>query len=110
MWVAEKSACVSFLLHGTRYLMPSVTSREREIIPAAIRTAEKSLLRVVLDDELLGQRHVDLRAVRQLMNHDALALPDHLQPARNRPLPRGLPRDLERHGVQRFVPHLDDVV
>src|ERR1700751_2379058 len=97
----EISIC-SFLLHGTRYLMP------RD--PAAIRTAEKSLLRVVLDDELLGQRHVDLGAVRQLVNQDALALPDHLQPAWHRSLPGGFARDLKRHGVQRRVAHVDDVV
>jgi hypothetical protein len=45
-----------FLLHGTRYLMPR--------FPTAIWTAQKVLLRVELDDQLLGERHVDLRTFR----------------------------------------------
>src|SRR4051812_40634895 len=68
------------------------------------------LLRVVLDDQLLGERDVDLCALGQLVDQDALPLPHHLQPARNRTVARRLPRDLERHGVQRSIPNIDDVV
>ena len=38
-----------------------------------------ALLRVELDDQLLLQRDVDLRALRQLVHEDALTLADNLQ-------------------------------
>src|SRR5690625_469435 len=89
------------LLLSTRYLMP---------FGALGDAAPSELLRVELDDQLLGERHVDLRALRQLVNQDALPLPDHLQPARDRTVARGLPGDLERHAVDRLVLDVDDVV
>src|ERR1700751_5456670 len=94
------------LLLGTRYLMPL------RCLPGRVAVAEDCsfLLRVVLDDQLLSERHLDLRTLRQLVDQDALALPHDLQPARDRALTRGLPRDLERHRVHRLVPHVDDVV
>src|SRR5215831_2102320 len=98
----EISMVFLLLLLGTRYLMP--------VRPAPGSAQGVYLLRVVLDDQLLGERHVDLRALRQLVDEDALALPHDLQPARDRAVTRGLPRDLERHRVQRVVPHVDDVV
>src|SRR6478672_4293277 len=79
-------------------------------IPAAVWTAEKSLLRVELDDQLLGERHLNLRALRQLVHQDALTLADNLQPAGDRAVARGLPRNLERQRVQRLVLDVDDVV
>jgi hypothetical protein len=44
--------------------MPRSTSREREISRAVIGTAQDVLLRVELDDELLAERYIDLRALR----------------------------------------------
>src|SRR5258705_1141052 len=44
------------------------------------------------------------------MHQDALALADHLQPARDRPVACGLARHLERQRVQRLVLDIDDVV
>src|SRR6266404_3752539 len=79
-------------------------------IPAAIWTAEKSLLRVELDDELLCEWHVDLSPLGQLVHQDALTLADHLQPAGDRPVTSGLARHLERQRVERLVLDVDDVV
>src|SRR3954453_12579457 len=78
--------------------------------PTAIWTAQKVLLRVELDDQVLGERHVDLRTFRQLMHQDALTLADNLQPRRDRTVARGLTRHLERQCVQRLVLDVDDVV
>src|ERR1700730_8605393 len=91
MWVAVKSLCVSFLLHGIRYLMPRSTSREREISRAVIGTAQDVLLRVELDNQLLAERYIDLRARSWWVHQEPLTSPDHLQPGGNRPVPRGLP-------------------
>src|SRR4051794_38714335 len=68
------------------------------------------LLRVELDDELLGERDLNLSPLGQLVDEDALTLPDHLQPARDRTLAGHRTRDDERVGVQRPVAHVDDVV
>src|SRR5271163_1054333 len=106
---------VSFLLLGTRYLMPlrfPVAAAAAPGCPAAAAAVAEDwvLLRVVLDDQLLGERHVDLRPLGQLVDQDALALSHDLQPARDRAVTRRLACDLERHRVQRVVPHVDDVV
>src|ERR1700758_5869790 len=88
----EISMVFLFLLLGTRYLMP---------LRPAPGGCRGSLLRVVLDDQLLGEWHVDLRPLGQLVDQDALTLPHHLQPARKRAVTRRLPRDLERHRIHR---------
>src|ERR1700758_1783658 len=72
------------LLLGTRYLMP--------VRFLAAANAAPELLRVVLDDQLLGERHLDLRPLRQLVDQDALLLADHLNPAGDRTVGRGLAR------------------
>src|SRR5271166_6995599 len=82
----EISMVFLLLLLGTRYLMPLRH-------PPGGRTEEDcALLRVVLDDQLLGERHVDLRPLGQLVDQDALALPHHLQPAGDRAVARRLAR------------------
>src|SRR6202453_3126677 len=70
---------VSFLLLGTRYLMPRrfpVAAAAAPGCPAAAAAVAGDwvLLRVVLDDQLLGERDVDLRPLVQLVDQDALAL------------------------------------
>src|ERR1700720_2354853 len=97
----EISMVFLLLLLGTRYLMP---------LRPALGSVQGVLLRVVLDDQLLGERHVDLRTLGQLVDQDALTLADHLQPAGDRTVTGSLPCDLERHRVERRVPHIDDVV
>src|ERR1700760_1977738 len=89
----EISMVFFYLLLGTRYLMPFKTSGH--CAPRKLR-----LLRVVLDDELLGERHVDLCALGQLVDQDALLLADQLNPTGDRPVAGGLTGDLERHRVQ----------
>src|SRR5690349_2801742 len=91
-----------FLLYGIRYLMPQVPRRHPD--------GREVLLRVELDDQLLGERDVDLRALGQLVHENSLTLTDDLQPTRDRTLARGLPRDHERIRVQRLVLDVDDVV
>src|SRR6195952_1009607 len=68
------------------------------------------LLRVELDDELLGERHGNLSPLGHLVDEDALTLPDDLQPARDGTLARDLPRKLERQCVQGLLADVDDVV
>src|ERR1700761_330101 len=99
----EISMVFLYLLLGTRYLMPTQLSGRR-------LRGSSFLLRVVLDDQLLGEWHLDLGALRKLVDQDALLLTDHLQPARDRAVTRGLASDLERHGVQRLALDVDDVV
>src|ERR1700722_8973068 len=70
----------------------------------------KSLLRVELDDELLGERDVDLGALGQLVDQDALTLPNDLQPGRDGAVALRLPRQLEGQRVQRLLLDVDDVV
>src|ERR1700733_6928138 len=100
----EISMVFLYLLLGTRYLMPlRLSGRMRG-------ERLRLLLRVVLDDELLGERHLDLGTLRKLVDKDALLLADHLQPAGDRAVAGGLAGDLERHGVQRLALDIDDVV
>ena len=70
----------------------------------------KRLLRVELDDQLLLQRHIDLRALGQLVNQDAQAARDDLQPAGDRTVADGLASNLERQRAQRLLLDIDDVV
>src|ERR1700677_1217220 len=77
-----------YLLLGTRYLMPLRPS-------GRMHGGNCVLLRVVLDDQLLGEWHLDLGALRKLVDKDALLLADHLQPAGGRAVARGLASDLE---------------
>src|ERR1700712_2125748 len=72
--------------------------------------AGTSLLRVELDDQLLGQRHLNLRALGKLVDEDALALADDLNPTRDRAVACGLTRQLERQCVQGLLANVDDVV
>src|SRR6202012_85448 len=115
----EISMVFLYLLLGTRYLMPlcsPATNRFTRLRRACDRrkTCNRMgagvLLRVVLDDQLLGERHLDLGALGQLVDQDPLLLADHLDPAGDRAITRGLASDLERHGVQRLVLDVDDVV
>src|SRR6201996_6978042 len=99
----EISMVFLYLLLGTRYLMPTQLSGRR-------LRGSSFLLRVVLDDQLLGEWHLDLGALRKLVDQDALLLTDHLQPARDRAVTGSLASDLERHGVQRLALDIDDVV
>src|ERR1700735_3100873 len=98
----EISMVFLLLLLGTRYLMP--------VWCLVAASAAPALLRVELDDQLLGERHVDLCPFRQLVDQDALLLADHLQPAGDRTIAGGLASDLERHAVQRLLLDIDDVV
>jgi len=75
--VAERSACVSFLL-------PRHPLFDGRVSRPAIRTAGKSLLRVELDDQLLGSGTSILGALGQLGAPGCAGARDHLQPARDR--------------------------
>src|ERR1700738_1905404 len=99
----EISMVFLLLLLGTRYLMPlrspAVTrcARLRRACDhrrPALGSVQGVLLRVVLDDQLLGERHVDLGTLGQLVDQDALTLADHLQPAWDRTITGSLPCDL----------------
>src|SRR3954463_10099508 len=110
MWVAERSAWC-FIPPSWQPLFDATFSFPRERgKPNRHPGGRDDLLRIELDDELLGERHVDLSALRQLVHKDALAFADDLQPTRDRALPRRLTRDLERQRVDRLVLHVDDVV
>src|SRR3954447_19395667 len=101
----EISMVFFYLLLGIRYLMPPyflVSTRCARLRRACDRhgflvaaCAAPELLRVVLDDQLLGERHLDLGALGQLVDQDALLLADHLNPAGDRTVAGGLPGDLE---------------
>src|SRR3954451_24981713 len=69
-----------------------------------------SLLRVVLDDQLLLDRDVDLGPDRQLVDEDPHPRRDGLEPCRNDALAVGLAGDDERRHLQGLLPHVDDVV
>src|SRR5271156_2069295 len=99
----EISMVFLYLLLGTRYLMPTQLSGRR-------LRGSSFLLRVVLDDQLLGEWHLDLGALRKLVDKDALLLADHLQPAGDRAVTRGLASDLEWHGVQPALQDLQQLV
>src|SRR5688572_2452189 len=67
-------------------------------------------LRVVLDDELLGEDRVDLGPRRHLVDEDLQAARDDLHPGRDRAVAEGLARQLEREGLDGLLADRDDVV
>src|ERR1700722_4123349 len=69
-----------------------------------------SLLRVVLDDELLLDLGVDLRPARKLVHGDAHLVRHDLKPGRDDPLAELGPGDDHRGELERLGRHLDDVV
>src|SRR6478735_10873081 len=69
-----------------------------------------SLLRVVLDDELLLDRDVDLGPHRELVDEDAHPRRDGLEPRRDDSLAVGLTSHDERGHLQRLLAHVDHVV
>src|SRR6188768_3428373 len=64
-----------------------------------------SLLGVVLHDELLLDRHVDLRADRDLVDQDAHPRRDDLHPRRGDALAVGLTGDDQRRELERLLAH-----
>src|SRR5918994_114860 len=105
-----------FLSGSTRYLTDpnlkrlawkrGVGGRPR----ARAATDRESLLGVVLDDELLLDRHVDLCADRDLVDEDAHPRRDDLHPGRGDALAVGLASDDQRGQLERLLAHVDDVV
>src|ERR1700761_764291 len=107
--------CPSFS-RGARYLTLASSFRDARYLTSRWcrrpdgRRRSCWLLRVKLNDELLLDLRVDLRAHRQRVNQDAHLVGDHLEPGGDRALARfGLGHD-ERGHVTRLLPHLDDVV
>src|SRR3954451_768785 len=68
------------------------------------------LLRVVLDDQLLLDRDVDLLTDRELVDQDPHAVRQRLHPAGHDPLAVGLTSHDERGGLQGLLLDVDDVV
>src|SRR3954468_20146955 len=68
------------------------------------------LLRVVLDDQLLLDRDVDLLTDRELVDEDAHPVRERLHPAGHDPLAVGLTSHDERGRLQRLLLDVDDVV
>src|SRR6478752_9492982 len=104
----------SFLSGPTRYLTgPNVLGDGRMVgsCPTARRgRSRESLLRVVLDDELLLDREVDLSPDRDLVHEDAHPRRDGLEPGGDDALAVGLASHDERGHLQRLLTHVDDVV
>src|SRR4051794_18578585 len=69
-----------------------------------------SLLRVVLDDELLLDREVDLGPDRELVDEDPHPRRDRLEPRRNDALAVGLASHDEGGHLERLLAHVDHVV
>src|SRR6266545_6787814 len=69
-----------------------------------------ALLAVELDNELLLQRNVDLRALGQLVHEHPQPTWNDLQPSRNRPVALSLAGDQERCRLERLRLDVDDVV
>src|SRR4051794_26198678 len=68
------------------------------------------LLRVVLDDELLLDRDVDLLTDRELVDQNSHAVRQRLHPARHDPLAVGLASHDERSRLEGLLLHVDHVV
>src|SRR3954451_5228839 len=104
----------SFLSGPTRYLTgPNVLVTEGWLVPGPPRWRDRdrvSLLRVVLDDELLLDREVDLGPDRDLVHEDAHPRRDGLEPGGDDALAVGLASHDERGHLQRLLTHVDDVV
>src|SRR3954447_16654418 len=105
------STC-SFLSGPTRYLTgPNMLTTEGGWgCPAESGHPPVSLLRVVLDDELLLDREVDLGPDRELVDEDAHPRRDGLEPCRDDALAVGLASHDERGHLQRLLTHVDHVV
>src|SRR6476661_7249390 len=105
-----------FLSGSTRYLTDPNMVRsgveEGDRWPPAARatTDWRSLLGVVLHDELLLDRDVDLCPDRQLVDEDAHPRGDGLEPRGDDPLAVGLTRHDERGRLEGLLPHVDDIV
>src|SRR4051812_38395584 len=69
-----------------------------------------SLLRVVLDDELLLDRDVDLGPDGELVNEDPHPRRDRLEPRRDDALAVGLASHDEGGHLEGLLPHVDHVV
>src|SRR6478672_9434266 len=76
--------------------------------PRGIPTA--SVLRVELDDQLLGEDRVDLLTDGQRVDHDLQRARDDLHPGRGGALAEGLASQLDREGVHGLGANGDDVV
>src|SRR5690349_1022231 len=93
-----------FLSEPTRYLTGSNTQ--------VLRGNGWGLLlhRVVLDDELLLDREIDLGPHRSRVHEHPHPRRDGLEPRRDDALARGLARHDERGHLQALLAHVDDVV
>src|SRR3954451_9942125 len=100
----EVSTYVSFRC-GVRYLTPNVTRPGHARPGRGYRS-----LRVELDDQLLGDRGVDLRPLRQGVDEDAQRVRHDLQPSGDRTVPEVLLGHHEGQHVPGLVPDVDDVV
>src|SRR6478672_1145460 len=114
----------SFLV-GDRYMTPmlcrsdrlpwlplSATTTEGEVCRVVTHAAYlmPSVLRVELDDQLLGEDRVDLRTLRELVDHDLQRARDDLEPGRGGALTERLASQLDREGVHGLLANGDDVV
>src|SRR6478609_666532 len=105
-----------FLSGSTRYLtdpnmVRSGVEEGDRWPPAARATTEwRSLLGVVLHDELLLDRDVDLRPDRDLVHEDAHPRGDDLHPRGGDALAVGLASHDQRGQLERLLAHVDDVV
>src|SRR6476469_2607478 len=105
-----------FLSGSDRYLrdpnmrLAEMTSWKRGVggRPEAA-TDDGSLLGVVLHDELLLDRHVDLRADRDLVDQDAHPRRDDLHPRGGDALAVGLASNDQRRELEGLLAHVDDV-
>src|SRR6478609_4052955 len=97
------STC-SFLSGSDHYL------RGPNFVVTAASWTTGLLLGVVLHDELLLDRDVDLGPDGELVHEDAHPRRDGLEPCRDDPLAVGLTRHDERGRLEGLLPHVDDVV
>src|SRR6476620_5963426 len=106
----------SFLSGPTRYM----TGPNSRVMTEGVSTGTPSQavggagrgsqLRVVLDDELLLDREVDLRPGRELVDEDPHATGHGLEPGGDDALAVGLASHDERGHLQRLLADVDDVV
>src|SRR5699024_974752 len=107
---------VIFLPTGDRYMTPreSAGARPRRWPPhrsaGATLGGTDSVLGVELDDQVLGERRVDLLAGRELVDQHLQAARDDVQPRRDGALAEGLAGQLEGEGLHRLLADRDDVV
>src|SRR5699024_9316507 len=107
----EMSMCYLF-----RFSASAIWRRRNPPPPGGLRSAalpatgEDGSLRVELDDQLLLERHVDLRALGELVDEDPQGRGDDLQPRRDGTLAEHLRGDLEPVHLGGPGTHVDDVV